>query len=252
MAPPALQNLYTRPTDVFDYIGAEGVQLRLDDRNQATGQTIQVTADAAVLATTLFVTALAYPLIKGSSLQFDGGGMPFQGEAILAATATTGTTALSVQPLAAAIPANAIAFDNGNNLVMANRLAKGCSYGTAQVKLYCCNRYNDSDLVNSWSVNRWATVIAGRWVAKRLCRSCPEGIDEDFEETLNELKAVRIGNLCIEDIGTRTSGWPFLSNVTVNPAYDYAKIRVEPSLSEQTPTQYGQYIDWNSVLYVEW
>ncbi len=68
---------------------------------------------------------------------------------------------------------------------------------------------------------------------------------------MEELKQVNCGMLRLEDIGTRTSAWPFLSNVTLDLRYDYAKVRVEPSLSELTPTQYGQFVDWNSALWLE-
>jgi hypothetical protein len=65
------------------------------------------------------------------------------------------------------------------------------------------------------------------------------------------MKQVRIGMLSIEDIGTRNSGWPFISNVSMNIGYDYNKVRVEPQLSEGTPTGYGQFIDWNAALSLE-
>ena len=65
------------------------------------------------------------------------------------------------------------------------------------------------------------------------------------------MKQVRVGMLSISDIATRSAGWPFLSNVTVNLAYDYNRVRVESQLSEGTPTQYSQHIDWNSALLLE-
>ena len=51
-------NLYTRPSDVYDYVGTEGVDLRLDDHNRATGQTIQATATAATLTKNAVRTTL--------------------------------------------------------------------------------------------------------------------------------------------------------------------------------------------------
>ncbi len=254
MALVNLPNLYCLPSDLYDFLGSEGAQLRLDDHNQATGQIVQTTADAALGATTLAITALQKPILRGTVLLFDGAGMETVVEATLTATAIVGATSLTVDTLSAGVNAQAQARDSGVNVALAARLVKGCSYATAQVKLYCCPRYDDSQLAQSWSVNRWATVLGSRWVAKRLSRACPAGIEKDYEEVIEELKGVRMSFLNIEDIGTRTSGWPFISNVSVNLGYDIAKVRVEPQISEATPTQYGQFVDWNAVMIagVEW
>src|SRR5205085_585788 len=125
------------------------------------------------------------------------------------------------------IPVNAFAEDNGVTLYLAGLLTKACKYATAWVKRYCCNRYDDSQLALSWSVNEWATNYAARWVSKRLSRSVPDSIEKDYVLHEKELKSVLGGQLCIEDIGTRTSGWPFMSNVTVNVGYQTNKMRVE-------------------------
>ena len=66
------------------------------------------------------------------------------------------------------------------------------------------------------------------------------------------MKLVQASELNIEDIGTRTSGWPFLSNVTIDLSYTVRKVRVETAISEPTQTQYPQAIDWNSYLLFEW
>ncbi len=250
--PVALPNLYTSPADIYDYLSAEGAQLRLDDHNLATGQTITVTQDAVGGALLLSISPLLYPLIRGSQLVFDGGGMTEGVTAVLTATAQVGAISLAVQPLDDDVNAQAQARDSGVNIVTGLRLVKGCTYGTSQVKLYCCSRYNDSDLVQAWSCNRWATVLGGRWVAKRNGRTAPQGIEDDWEEVKQELMLVRTSGLNIEDIGTRTSGWPFLSNTSVNIGYEIAKTRVESNISEGTPTQYAPFVDWDSLLTLDY
>lgn len=250
--PVNLPNLYAKPADVFDYMGIPAVQFRLDDNNDATGQTITVTANAVAGATSINCAALASPLIKGTVLEFTGGGMAAAVEAVLSATALLGATTLAVTALLGAVSSLATAQDSGVNYALAQRLVKACQYATGQVKLYCCGRYNDSDLVNSWSVNRWATALAARWIGRRVCRPCPQSILDDADEALKEMKQVRVSALSIEDIGTRTSGWPFITNVTHPVGLDVAQVRVEPQISEGTPTQYSQYIDWNSALIFEW
>src|SRR5215831_8903630 len=186
MPPPIPSVILCTPQDVYDYLGTEGGQLRLDDRRLATGQTITVTANAVAGATTLNIMALTLPLLKGDTLEFDGGGMASVVEVVLSSVGQVGNLTLTVNPLSGPVNADATAFDNGVNTALAARLSKGCLYGDGQVKLYCSPRYCDLELAKSWSVNRWAYTVAARWVAKRLCRPCPQSIQSDYEDCLEE------------------------------------------------------------------
>jgi hypothetical protein len=252
-----LGNLYTTPQDVYDSIGIDAAQLRLDDRNQASGQNVFVSVAAPLNATVLTITAIQYPMLAGTHLVFSEAGMNPPVEVTLSASAPVGALSLTVAPIGSPIAAGAQATDNGVNVWLASLMLKACRYATTQVKLYCTNRYDDSDLANNasenGSVNRWATALAARWLAKRRFQAAPAGIEEDYKDALEELKQVKSGQLCIEDIGTRTSGWPFLSNLTSIDAYTYTKTRVETITSEGTPTQFGQFVDWNGIVGVfEW
>jgi hypothetical protein len=249
-------NLYVLPSDVFDYISVEGVQLRLDDHRLATGQVIQATAPAAQGATTISVTALQFPLLAGTVLEFDGAGAPAVVEVVLGATAMVGSTSLTVVALPAALPARAAASDSGVNLATVQRLVVACQEGTRRVNLYCQSRYDVSQMAANaqanGSVKAWARCLAGKWLASRAGNSPPKSILNDCEEAIDEMKRIQTGALSIEGIGTRTSGWPFFTNVTVDLRYTYAKVRVQPQISEGTPTQYGQFVDWNSLLVLEY
>jgi phage gp36-like protein len=247
----SLANLYCLPGDVYDQLSAEGADLRTDDRDQATLQTVTATATAPILATAIPVTAVIYPMLAGVTLQFDGGGMADQTPATLSSTARVGDTSLLVNPLTAQISQSASARDTGQTLATARRLLKACQYATAQVKLYCCSRYDDSQLALSVSVNRWACLLATYWLCTRRGQTPPKQVQEDRKDAMEEMKQVRVGMLQIEDIGTRTAAFPFISNFNIDPSYDVCRVRVEPTLSEPTPTQYGQFIDWNSALYLE-
>jgi hypothetical protein len=92
----------------------------------------------------------------------------------------------------------------------------------------------------------WATNLAAKWLCTRRAQGCPKSIATDCEEAVEEMLMVQCGQLSIEDIGTRGADWPTVTNVTVNPSYGGMQARVEPYISEQTPTAYGQYIDWSS------
>ena len=69
---------------------------------------------------------------------------------------------------------------------------------------------------------------------------------EYFNKTVEELKMVQSGALSLEDVGTRGVDWPQLVNVTVNPAYDGMRARVQPYISEGTPSNFNSFVDWNS------
>jgi hypothetical protein len=252
-----LANLYCSPQDVYDAVGVDAAQLRLDDRNQASGQNVLVWVAAPVNATSLTITAIQYPMLAGTRLVFGEAGMNPPVEVTLAVSAPVGALSLTVAPIGTAIAAGAQATDNGVNVWLGSLLLKACRYATTQVKLYCTNRYDDSDLANNasenGSVNRWATALATRWLAKRRYQAAPIGIEEDYRDAMEELRQVKAGQLCIEDIGTRTSGWPFMSNITLIDTYSFTKARVETITSEPTPTQYPQFVDWNGIVGVfEW
>lgn len=251
MAVIALPNVYTTPQAVWDVLSTEGVDLRLDDNSLATGQTITCSSTAASGATSIAVTAIQYALLNGTQLEFYGGGMENIVQVQLSAAAAAAATSLSVVAISAAINTGAQAIDSGVNVATGKRLTEACKWATRRVKLYCCGRYDDSMLATAGSVYGWATIIAARWLAKRRAQAAPQGLEADYEEAMEEMKAVQRGELFIEDIPTRTVDWPAFSNVTVDPAYTVRKVRVESVISEPTPTQYPQAVDWNSVWIFE-
>lgn len=247
-----LSNFYTLPADVSDQLGLDSTQLQLDDDNLATGLTIEALQTAAVGATVISVTAIQSFLMAGACLEFRGAAIPANVPVVVSAYTGVGSTALPVQPLTAQVNQGGYARDNGINLVQANRLVKACQYGTAQVNLYLLQQYNQSDLfanaAQRGSVNRWATILAAKWLTSRRGMSPPGSVAEDAKEALDELKRVRYGQLRVEGIGVRSAGVPFFTNVTVEIGYAVAKARMQPSISEMTPTQYGQWVSWSAVF----
>ena len=249
--PITLSTLFCTPQDVWDHLSAEGVDLRLDDHNLATGQIIQVSSDAAIAAVSLSVNALPVALLKGAQLTFDGANMSAPVTVTVTAAANVNDTSLTVAALSAAVNSGAQARDSGVNAATGARLVVGTRKGTSKVKLYCNSRYDDSQLVLSGTICDWATIIASKFLCTRRGQGCPKSIREEYEEIMEEMKAVQCGQLEIEDIGTRGVDWPVVTNVIVNPAYDFQRARVQPNISEQTPTAYGQFIDWNSAMWIQ-
>lgn len=249
--PITLPTLFTSPQDVWDLLSVEGVDLREDDHNLATGQIIQTLTDTPPGSTTMSIVATPVPLLNGAWLTFDGAGMVAPVQVQLTATANVGATTLSIQTTITDIPALAQARDSGVNAATGARLLVGARKGTSKVKLYCNQRYDDSQLKLSGTVLDWATICAAKFLCTRRAQGCPNGLSEDYDEAIEEMRMVQTGQLAIENCGTRGVDWPTMSNIVVNPGYDGMRARVEPNISEQTPTAYNQYIDWNSCMLLD-
>lgn len=142
--------------------------------------------------------------------------------------------------------------DDGDDSESATETAyltyQGINLGTSRVNLYAAQRYNQSELVNSFEAWNWATIAAVRWVCSRRCNPVPESVLELYQEAMEELKAVRAGELHLSDISPRDEWWPAWSNVTVDQRYWLRKIRVETPISEssksyrQTISRFAQYV----------
>lgn len=246
--PITLSTLFTTPADVWDLLSVEGVDLREDDHNLATGRIIETSAAAAVGATSITVLALPVALLRGAELTFDLAGMDAPVTAKLTAAAAVNATSISVTALTTAINSGAQARDSGVNAATGARLTIGARKGTSKVKLYCNQRYDDSQLKLSGTVLDWATIAAAKFLCTRRAQGCPKSLQADYDEAIEEMRMVQVGQLAIEDIGTRGVDWPTVTNVIVNPAYDGMRARVQPNISEGTPTAYSQFIDWNSAV----
>lgn len=246
--PITLSTLFCAPSDVWDLLSTEGVDLREDDHNLATGQVITTSAVATVGATSISVLALPVALLAGAMLTFDGAGMDIPVAASLTSVAAVGATSISCSPLVLAIGSGAMARDSGVNAATGARLLVGARKGTSRVKLFCNARYDDSQLALSGSVLDWAAICAAKFLCTRRAQGCPRSIQNDYDEAIEDMRAVQAGQLQIEDIGTRGADWPTVTNVTVNPAYDNMRVRKQPNISEQSPTNFGSYIDWNSAM----
>jgi hypothetical protein len=115
-------------------------------------------------------------------------------------------------------------------------------YSTAKVNM-------DRLMQESWTVNRWTTVGASRWIRKRKGQPVPSSIESDYKEAQAEMLKVAGGQMYIEDLGCGQADWPAWSNTVVRPEYWLAKSRVQRAISEQAsgaPVGYGQNTDWIS------
>ena len=117
---------------------------------------------------------------------------------------------------------------------------------TAEVNLYCLPRYDASAIATSWNANRWTLAIAAAWLCTRRGNGVPKSIQAMCDRAYKQMELILEGKMPL-DVGSRNPDWPAWSNVIVRPEYQQSKIRVQRSISEQTPvTQYKRKKDWAS------
>lgn len=133
----------------------------------------------------------------------------------------------------------------------APRVLRACNVATARVLRYTQTLYDSEDLVNSWSVWHWATVIAAYWLCCRRNNPIPASLQALYDETIEDLTAVKLGLLPIEDIGYKTTLAPLWSNVRIDNNYSIRQLRVQRPISERSPVQFPQKTDTLAEVLVE-
>lgn len=143
--------------------------------------------------------------------------------------------------------------DDGSGVVTTDEQAyftRAANWATGQVRFYTCQLYDDADLASSFMVNYWAAVLTALMIAPRRSNPVPDSLRElafgadGRGGVMGDLRQVRDQKQQIPDIGYRSVPWPAWSNIRVDPRYRLRQQRVERPISERTPTQYAQQVDW--------
>lgn len=160
------------------------------------------------------------------------------------------TTSADIQSLLSALGVDARLDDDESGTVDTTEspfLLRCREVATAKVKRYCLPHYADDQLAQSWLANEWATVLAAHWLCSRRLNAVPDSIQALRDEAIADLEAVHADRIKIPECARRTpDDSPCHSNVNVSPWYRVKQIRVQRSISDRTPTQYPQNIDWPS------
>lgn len=132
-------------------------------------------------------------------------------------------------------------------------------YATQRVKFYCSVHYATDKLATSWLVNDWATTIAAWWLSARRGNPVPDSLlalyqgDDGKSGVIGDLIAVRKKLMIIPEIAFRHVDWPAWSNIRVDPRYRIRQIRVQRTMSEQTPPETPRRnVDLQSEYVYEW
>jgi hypothetical protein len=133
----------------------------------------------------------------------------------------------------------------------ANLTINGANFATAKCNMFLGGRYDPNQLITSWMVNEWATRIAISWMCRRRGNPIPGSLKEEYDEAIAEMWEVKRSHLDLNDIGTRTAEYFSWANVIVRPEFQYAKTRVETSISDNEPVNFQRYKDFQDLGYWE-
>lgn len=125
-------------------------------------------------------------------------------------------------------------------------LTAAIAYAGSVIDMYCAPLYNPAQMVNSPIVKDWAVIIASRWLCARRSQPIPQGVQDFWEETKTWLQQVRDRQMTLPDCVLRRSQMPRWSNVRLDARYVIKQVRVERPISEGTPTQAPQAVDWDA------
>lgn len=126
-------------------------------------------------------------------------------------------------------------------------ITKALNQAAAKVNQYCVRFYTPAVLATSWTVHEWASNIAARELCKRRGNPVPTSIEKEYEDTIEDMKAVAAGEP-IEDLVPRHQKGPRFSNGRVDTTYGVRKWRVQRPLSSPQAPERAQNVDY----YAEW
>lgn len=136
-------------------------------------------------------------------------------------------------------------FSGAASAEEAARIAQARNFATERVNLYVGGLYPDpSVLETSWTAHRWATFLGACHLCKRRGEPVPASLLEACAEVMEEMKAVRDGELVIPDVGQGAANWPTYTNHRNDPRFRLRQVRVQRPISEQSPVFHTQQIDY--------
>jgi len=123
---------------------------------------------------------------------------------------------------------------------------QGINWGAARINDFCAGRYDPADMVSSWTINWWNTVLASRFICVRRVNPLPNSIKDLYVEAMQDMLALRKGEYSLGDINSCIVDSPAWSNVRVPVWYLVDRIRVERRQSEGTPRRIAPPLDYLS------
>ena len=115
---------------------------------------------------------------------------------------------------------------------------------TEEIDLYCRQRYTQAVLATSTLIERWAVVMAARFLCQRRGNKPPDSLEEEFQRITDPdngfLAKIAAGKRQLPGKALRATLQPTWSNLTVDRRYRRSKIRVTDANSSDANTELSQ------------
>lgn len=104
-------------------------------------------------------------------------------------------------------------------------VADAINEATAEIDLYCSQRYAQADLQGSTIINRWATIFAIVFLCENRGNPPPERLLDRMEFIYERLEKIREGAMNIPGLAFIGGQRPTFSNLTVDRRFRRSKVR---------------------------
>lgn len=115
---------------------------------------------------------------------------------------------------------------------------------TEEMDLYLRQRYTQDILGTSKLVERWATVLAARFLCQRRGNPVPASLEGEYERIANPdgglLARIADGSRQLPGLALREDLRPTMSNVDIDRRYQRSTVRVSRQNSSDAPTKLTQ------------
>jgi len=108
---------------------------------------------------------------------------------------------------------------------------------TEELDLFLTERYAQAELQTSTIVNRWATVIACRFLCQRRGNVVPDSMETEWERIQGHLEAIAADRRSLPGIALRDQMIPTMSNLAIDQRYRRNKSRVTRTNSSTAPSK---------------
>lgn len=122
----------------------------------------------------------------------------------------------------------------------ADVIADCINQATEEINAYAMQRYSATALSGSTLIERWATVLAVYFLCERRGNSAPGSLQGEFERIMAKLEQIPGGGFRLPGVAYRSDFRPGFSNLTVDRRYQFSKVRVVETASDQIPTELPQ------------
>lgn len=138
---------------------------------------------------------------------------------------------------------NAKVNDSGTTVVTTdeeNYLTYSIYVASQTIDMYLLNRYSADVLAGSWVIRNWASIIAAYRVSLRRCNAPPTSLQYEYEQTMESLTKISVGQLMIGNLPSLATPGIAMSNLRMDPRFTGRQMRVETPISSTIPTGYRQ------------